>query len=932
MMHKDRRHRTFAIGFLVSHHLTQMATMRAMQASNEPSYTISVSRNVSCDTARQSCVPASLRIRSYHVVATIVAAVVVFMSAFPALAAQLQSYQPLAPVHVNAITSTATRTVIDLSGTWDVIEDNVKQGSMQVPSTLGPGTEFTIRRSIKMDQATLQSRAWHLWFLGVSDDIDLSVNAQKVLLPNPGGSAPFMIRIPDDVLRVGSNIIEITVRQRGDLVTLVSTFAPSSPATRRGVLREIFLIGTPLVWTSDVQVATKVQMRRSMATLSAAVTVKGANVERLQGVSADSQLVQQRSAIIGAEAVLTSRRTGAVVARSGVTNIEVGRARSIKQAFELNVSSPDLWSPTQPQTYELTINLTYDGRLLDQYNQIIGFSAVQLYTAEGGLRLLLNDSLFFVNAIDYYEEYPATGSTLSWRQMEHDVKLMKTLGINAIRFFSGAPHPYMLYLCDRDGIFVLTELEARGIPKNLLLEKEISAQLSNRLDLLLNHIGPHPSTLGIGLSDMLEEGTDQTNTFHRKMAELVRSRTSALVYKTVSGLGLDQTSEGGFDMIVIRANTRRSRDQLASILDAAARVVRHSATMVLIGSVVSPENENGFSDPLSMESQAVIIRDGYRLAKQRSLSGVVVSSFNDYRLEFPTMLVEHSDPYVHTSGIVDEQRQPRVAYSMYKALINEEKEPLLQARDYSDATPLVFIATGIVLALVLTLVINRSRRFREYLVRSVIRPFNFYADIRDQRILSLVQTVILGIVVAASAGLVLAAVGYYLRSEPTFEYLVHIILPSATMAEIIRYIAWHPSLAVLTVGTAIFTAFLIVAALLRVGSLFVRGRILFRDTFTIVVWAAVPLLALLPVGIALYQVLSTDAASFWIPLIIAASMLWTFLRTLRATSVVFDVPAVIVYGMGFGVVAIGLSAFVALWNLNAEGFSFFQYYLAVVSL
>lgn len=906
------------------HLLNHMATMRATRSSNESSCTISV----------RSCISwlRSAPHQAQFMVGLAVAVVAVLSGTPAAAVAQLQSYQPLAAVHVNAITSTATRTVINLSGTWDVIEDGEQQGSMRVPSTLEPGPEFTIRRSIKMDQATLRSRAWHLWFLGVSDDIDLSVNSQKVLLPNPGGSAPFMIRIPDDALRAGSNIIEITVRQRGDLVSLVSTFAPSSPATRRGILREIFLIGTPLVWTSDVHVGTQVQLRRNMASLSADITVKGANVERLQGVSADSQLVQQRSATIGAEAVLTSRRTGAVVARSGVASIEVGRARSIKHTFDFTVSSPDLWSPSQPHLYDLTINLSYGGRLLDQYNQVVGFSSIQLHTAEGGLRLLLNDSSFFVNAIDYYEEYPSTGSTLSWRQMEHDVKLMKTLGINAIRFCSGAPHPYLLYLCDRDGIFVLTEIEARGIPKHLLLEKEISAQLSNRLDLLLNYVGPHPSVLGIGLSDMLEEGTDQTNTFHRKMAELVRSRSTALVYKTVSGLGLDQTSEGGFDLIVIRANTRRSRDQLPEIVDAAARVVRHAATMVLIGSVVSPENENGFSDPLSMESQAVIIRDGYRLAKQRALSGVVVSSFNDYRLQFPTMLVEHSDPYVHTSGIVDEQRQPRVAYSMYKALINEEKEPLLQARDFSDATPLVFIATGIVLALVLTLVINRSRRFREYLIRSIIRPFNFYADIRDQRILSLVQTVILGIVVAASAGLVLAAVGYYLRSEPTFEYLVHILLPSTGLAEIIRYIAWHPSLAVLTVGTTIFTAFLILAALLRLGSLFVRGRILYRDTFTIVVWSAVPLLALLPVGIALYQVLSTDAASFWIPLIIAASMLWTFLRTLRATSVVFDVPAVIVYGLGFGVVGVGLAAFMALWNLNAEGFSFLQYYFAVVSL
>ena len=69
-----------------------------------------------------------------------------------------------------------------------------------------------------------------------------------------------------------------------------------------------------------------------------------------------------------------------------------------------------------------------------------------------------------------------------------------------------------------------------------------------------------------------------------------------------------------------------------------------------------------------------------------------------------------------------------------------------------------------------------------------------------------------------------------------------------------------------------FSSILLTTLLLRVAGIFVRGRILTRDTFTIVVWAAVPLLALLPIGIVLYQVLHADALSFWIPLIVVAAI------------------------------------------------------------
>ena len=277
-------------------------------------------------------------------------------------------------------------------------------------------------------------------------------------------------------------------------------------------------------------------------------------------------------------------------------------------------------------------------------------------------------------------------------------------------------------------------------------------------------------------------------------------------------------------------------------------------------------------------------------------------------------------------------REPRVSYAMYKALINDEKEPLLQAREFDDATPLVFIGTGIVLALILTFLVNRSRRFREYFVRSIVRPYNFYADIRDQRILSLVQTVILGLVIAASAGLVLAALGYYLRSDPAFEYLMHITLPSAGMNELVRSIVWQPAMAIIVIGVGVFLDLLVATVLLRVGALFVKGRILFRDTFTIVVWSSVPLLALLPIGVGLYQVLSTDAATVWIPTIITVAGLWTLIRMLRATSVVFDVSPIIVYGLGLLTVAVILAIGITLWAFQAEGFAFLQYYQAVVAL
>ena len=849
----------------------------------------------------------------------------------PGKADEFHTYQKLAPQQVNQIIPSEKRTVIDLSGPWQEVDGEEVIGNIDLPAARPSGLPVTLRRSLKMDKATLASKSWQLLFLGVSDEVSLTVNDREVMR-YPGGTAPFTAQIPDQFLREGSNVIELTIYERGYLATLTTQLAPAAGAVQSGVLREIFLIGTPHVWVSDIKASTAFTNGYRTASIVSTATINGAEVDKLIGRSEGDEALRQGSVTVAAQAILVNEATGDVIARSAVSDISIERSRSIQARFDIVVTDPKMWTPESPELYKLEVRLSLNAGLVDAYSINYAFRSIGLGTVENSRRILLNGKPTFLNGIDYVEEYPETGPTMSWKQMEHDISMLKTLGVNVVRFSHRAPHPYLLHLCDKYGLMAMVEVQANGIPSSMLQEKEISALMKNRADLLATYVGSHPSIIACGLSDRLEEGRDATNSFHKTLAEIFREQTSQLLYKTILASQVEQTSEGGFDMIVVRLDGQRGGRKIESTIEAIKRVIRNTAVMITAGSLVSPGNSNGFSDPLSTESQALTIRTGYEAARNHGLAGIVVETFNDYHLEMPIMLVDHHDPYAYTSGLVDVWRQPRVSYAMYKSLINEEKEPLLQAREYDDATPLVFIATGLVLALVLTFMFNRSRRFREYFMRSVIRPYNFYADIRDQRILSTVQTLILGLVIAAGAGLVLAAILYYLRTDEAVQYLIHIIFPSAWSNEIIRYVAWRPPLAVGIVAVLVFLDLLAGAVLLRIGGMFVKGRILFRDTFTIVVWSAVPLLALLPIGIVLYQVLSADAVSFWIPLIVLAAMLWTVFRVLRATSIVFDVSSPIVYLIGLGFLAVIFGVFAAWWTFRVEGFQFLQYYQAVIAV
>lgn len=854
----------------------------------------------------------------------------VIVSPLPALSVDFHDYTPLEPAQVRAILPTDTRSVINLSGTWNLVEGGDADGTVSLPGIFKNGEPLAVRRTFKMDGNTLHSRAWQIVFLGVSDEVVVKVN-NRFVTRHPGGTAPFTADINERMLIAGNNVIELTLTNGGDLHNLVRRYAPWGTKTWTGLTREIFLVGTPHVWTSEVHTSTAFSTSYSSASLSVQATIRGANVDRLiRGASSDDAM-KQGSITANVEAVLRLNSTNEVVARSNTQSVRVERARTTHAEFDMQIANPRLWSPSDPNLYTLEVRTTLDGMLVDSYTTNVGLRSIRVAAKDDSRIIRLNDVPTFINAIDYVEEYPKVGPSITWRQMEHDVAMLKTLGVNAVRFVHGAPHPYLLELCDRYGLMVFAELNAASIPQAMLEAEEISALLRNQADLLAAYVGTHPSVVAIGISDFLEEGAPRTQQYHQNIAKLLRSKVSVPLYKVVAGGQIDKVSEGGFDVIIVSLRSPHDRDRMSAVLADAKRIIRSAAVLTQIGAVVSPSNSNGFSDPLSLESQAVALRDGWQATRMANLAGCVVSSFADYSLVMPTMMVDANDPYLHTDGLVDAWRQQRVAYDMYKSLINDEKEPLLQARDYSDSTPLTFVATGLVLALILTFLINRSRRFREYFIRSIIRPYNFYADIRDQRILSTVQTTLLGAVISVGAGLVLAAILYFLRTDPRLEYLLHLAVPFDWMYLLIRYIAWRPFAAVVVLGGGVFVLVNLFASMLRLAAIFIKGKVLYRDTLTIVVWSCVPLLALLPIGVALYQVMSTNALSFWIPLITFAAFGWTVFRTLRATSVVFDVSGLYVYGIGLGVLALAFAVVLVIWIVKYDVLEFLQYYQNVLA-
>ena len=504
------------------------------------------------------------------------------------------------------------------------------------------------------------------------------------------------------------------------------------------------------------------------------------------------------------------------------------------------------------------------------------------------------------------------------------------MGINTIRVRYGMPHPYLVEQCNLNGIFILCDMPAYDMPNGIIESDEITVRMNNIGSRMLSAYDKQPCILGYGLSDGFQEGSSQTKKFHTSLIGLFRAISNKLLYKTVR-FGSRVIDEKSFDFLILRSSPRwQPGDIQANEIERLRKLAPSKPILVHFGKPVQPNNLQGYSDPLSVESQAQFIRDSYRTAQQGKTAGIVVWSFSDFITERSITVTNPEDQYLCTSGLTDFQRQPRLAYTMLKALLNDEKEPLLRSGSVNQDTPLIFIVLGIVLGLILLILMTRFRRLREYIIRALIRPYNFYSDIRDQRILSIGQTMSVALLSSATLGLIMSTFLYVFRSSFGTEYLYMIFLPSGLLRSILNAITWSPSLGVFIFIIVGLLAHVFAAGIIRAAAFFSRSRVFFLDAFTISVWSALPYIIMLPIGLALYKILGAGNAN-WLIIILCIMFIWYYYRMLRSTAVVFDVPSMPVYLVGSSMFLVLILCMIGYFSANMNILSYIQYYFSTVS-
>lgn len=807
---------------------------------------------------------------------------------------------------VGFLAETPTRLKFDLSGPWDYTVDRGPSGSVRIPSAYDFLGKVTFRRKITITASQIDSFDFQFVMLGSNYNTEVSINGEFIT-NHAGGYTSFVVTVPPNVLQVGTeNVIQVTTDNELDARKTL----PLRPLVWRwrnygGILRDVFILGTPKLSIRDVQVTADLSAIPASASVALTATIEGEEPE----MAGDGGAVKK--GVAGFMVEMFDKITGSSVGKSPVIPlVRTGKEWNRVHA-SIALAGPKLWSPEFPELYLLKCFVVMAGkekevRTIDEYDLTYGLRDVAV--RDGDFRL--NGARIVLKGVVWQEDHPTWGSAMTYEDLERDVVLVKNLGANAIRFGSHPPHPYMLNLCDRYGLLALQEIPLVDAPASALLHDEYLELATTTLREMILRDRNHPSMIAWGIGDQFESFNPAVRPFVQSLVQAARALDDRPIYYTARVLSLDACADL-VDIPAIAVSAPDPKQFKQQLQDWKARNPGRVLFLSSFGAEVQSGNRNGYTDPLSYEAQARFYIQRFDVLKTLGYDGAMVSSLSDWKGDRPSLTVNTGDPWMHTTGLVSYQREKRLAYEAVRSIFRAEKFVALPIGNFMPSAPIIYVLAGLVVLIGVAYLYNASRRFREALNRSLMNSFNFFADIRDQRVVSVIHSTLLGIIVSVATAIVFSSVLYHFRGSWVLDNMLSYVLVYDNVKEAAVRLIWHPLQSILYLSLVFFTVLLLIAAAMLAVSPLFKSRIYPFHAFAITMWSTPPLIALVPLGMILFRLMETTVYVIPSLAIVAGLLVWVVLRLFKGISIIFDTMPARVYFVG----VVGLVAVAALGYL-----------------
>jgi hypothetical protein len=798
---------------------------------------------------------------------------------------------------IGFINDSPTRQELDLAGPWICRRDGGEAGTVKVPHSFRSGGTLTYEKTFTLTSEQLDAYAFHLVMFGTGHSAEISINGE-FLTNHSGSGTSFVQPIPPSFLQIGGeNRITIVVNNTLDpRKTLPLRAGVWDPCNYGGILRDAFLLATPVLYVKDVAVSSELNEDATRAIVHARVSVDGAD-------PSSGAVKSIPSGTLTCVLELVDKITGQPAGRSAPVPLRRAADGWEPLTCSVTIEGPKIWSLETPDLYVARcMILNESGKLVsvvDKYDSNIGLRTLDVHNAD----FFLNGKRVILRGVVWYEDHPSWGGALTYEQMERDIVLIKNLGANAVRFAAHPPHPYMLNLCDRYGLLAFEEIPVRAPAAILGEEGYLDLATAAAREMILRDRN-HPSVFAWGLGDQFEAGGDLSRSFVRALAETMRGLDGRPLYYSLRSRQADVCADL-VDFVALNVASGDSKSFKNELEQWRGHHRDRPLVVLHLGTEVQDDNKNGYNDPLSQQAQARFYLQRFEVLRSLDFDGGFVWAFNDYRGDRPALTVHGNDPTLYSVGLVSGEREKRIAYDAVRSIFQNEKFVALPPGSAATTAPIIYVLSGFVLLVGLAYLYNTNRRFRESLNRSVFSSYNFFADVRDQHAVPGFHSTLLALIVAGASCVVLSSFLLHFRGDMLLDNVLSLVLISDRVKALVVPLVWDPLRFIVLGGAVLFLVLLGAVLFVFILRSFFKSRVFVYHIYTVTAWSAAPFVVLIPIGMILYRLL--ESSVYVLPALIVYFLLhlWVFLRLLKGLGIVFDLRPAKVYTAG-SLLALGL--------------------------
>ncbi len=766
------------------------------------------------------------------------------------------------PKQLPNYSDTETRKIISFNENWILYpeDSNEKNVKINVPALFTSDETIVYQKSFELSTNMIETNNFKIHFLGISYTADIYLN-DVVIYKKPGGNIPFSVLLPNDLLNANKeNKLTVKVTNELDSESTIPFYQRFLfPKNSGGIVRDVFL---------EVIPKENIEIVRCTPSLDKLLKEGELRLDLIINTEENDVKHSINLSILD--------KDGISVANTTLNN----NLSSNEVKLKLKVTNPKLWSPKEPNKYIAEIRLTRNDSLIDIQRRTILFASFENRPEE----LFLNNKKFKIEGITYIHSSKDSGMLTSYSDIRKDLEIIKSLGINTVRFAKATPHPFALDICAELGLLAFIEIPINSIPERFIDDANFTNRFKRFTEEFSKEYAKYPALFAIGVGGGYLSNSQTHTNFINSFADIVKSKSHKLSF--ASFVGIPSREIKNLDLYGVElfgATTSLENYLLITSINRNKIFISEATYPTYLG------NTNGYLNNFSFESQAKFFDETINLSRSKKIAGFFLNSMFDYYGDFSSLFTEYSSENKYEIGIIGEERNiNRISYNLVKSKLTTNKRVTIPLGNRTDDAPIFFILAGLLLSIMMGLVINSNRKFREDATRALLRPYNFFADIRDHRIISGLPTIILMIILSGAHALLLSNLLFFFRSNITLEKILLAFGMPSLLASI-NYFAWHPYESFFFFMIFSVALFLIVSVVILLFSFFLRTKIYFRNIFYTVIWAVLPLSILLPVKMVLYRILVADVINLYIYIFLLVYFLWIIQRVIKGVYVIFDI-------------------------------------------